>query len=78
MLGNPSVVSDAGPEENGDAGAPDGANTGFVAVVSEDGADGSVPEVCATTTDPEMIVKKREEISSFELKANIACATIDA
>ncbi|MBD2754664.1 hypothetical protein [Spirosoma validum] len=71
MLGNPSVVSDAGPEENGDAGAPEGANTGFAEVVNEEGADGSVPEVCAKTVDLNVIVRRRSEISSLKLEANM-------
>jgi hypothetical protein len=37
MLGKPRVVNDEGTDEKGEAGAPDGASTGFVAVVREAG-----------------------------------------
>ncbi|GAB3501264.1 hypothetical protein GCM10027341_27920 [Spirosoma knui] len=38
IVGRPSVVKDEGTEENGEAGAPDGAKTGFAAVVSDAGS----------------------------------------
>ena len=50
MVGKPSVVIDDGMEEkpaNGDGAAPDGANTGLDAVVSEAGA--VLGDVCTGT-----------------------------
>ena len=38
MVGNPNVVSEEGIDEKGEAGEPEGAKTGFEAVVSEAGA----------------------------------------
>lgn len=37
MEGKPRVVNEDGTDEKGDAGAPEGSNTGFDAVVNEAG-----------------------------------------
>ena len=47
-MGRPSVVSEDGTDEKGEAGEPDGAKTGFEAVVSEAGTEAAV---CAWTVD---------------------------
>jgi hypothetical protein len=77
MVGRPSVVSDEGTDEkpdNGEAGAPEGAKTGFDAVVRDAGAD-DTGTVCART---EVIsaVKTSKEVNLCT-KANIAIELFD-
>ena len=75
MVGRPSVVSDEGIEEkpdNGEAGAPEGARTGFDAVVSDAGTDDE-GTVCARTET----VKINKELTLY-IKANMAIELFDA
>jgi hypothetical protein len=78
MVGRPSVVSDDGTEEKpdkGEAGAPEGAKTGFDAVVSDAGADGK-GTVCART-DTTSVVNVNKEVNLYT-KANMAIELFDA
>ncbi len=78
MVGRPSVVSDDGIEEKpdkGEAGAPEGAKTGFDAVVSDAGADGA-GTVCARTDTDNAITNTKE--GNLYTKANMAIELFDA
>jgi hypothetical protein len=78
MVGRPSVVSEEGIEENpdkGEAGAPEGAKTGFDAVVSDAGAD-SAGTVCART-EAIRAVKTSKGVNLYK-KANMAVELFDA
>ncbi|GAB2572545.1 hypothetical protein GCM10027190_23180 [Spirosoma areae] len=66
MLGNPSVVREAGLD------APEGANTGFDAVVSDAGADTEF--VCARTAGTSITIRRIDKTGEFKLKANIVGA----
>ncbi|AUD03099.1 hypothetical protein [Spirosoma pollinicola] len=68
-VGKPRVVSDEGIDEKPskiDGAAPDGANTGFDAVVSEAGA------VWASAVSANSPVNKKIEIRRIKLDANMA------
>lgn len=72
-MGKPSVVSEEGTDEKGDAGAPEGANTGFEVVVSEAGAEaGGI--VCAQTVGTSEPVSNIIESDVLRLEANMAGA----
>lgn len=78
MVGRPSVVSDEGIEEKpdkGEAAAPEGAKTGFDAVVSDAGADGE-GTVCARTDTVSTVRISKE--GNLYIKANMAIELFDA
>lgn len=78
MVGSPSVVRDEGTEEKpdrGEAGAPEGAKTGFDAVVREAGVVGT-GTVCARTKTVSAVKISREV--NLYTKANMTVELFDA